>query len=766
MRAVAASLVVLAAVVALALWSVGIAAGPASSSVNLGATALDFPGPWVSIGPSPLIPASSLTNFNAGRVASLAVDPQNTNRWLAGFGNGGVWDSRDAGASWTPLSDGWPSLAIGAIAFAPSAANVIYVATGEAASVGFAKAGIGIIKSIDGGSTWSIVGASSFARTSVRRLHVHQSNPDIVVAASARGGFGRDSHESLPASPPFGVLRSTDGGVSWLRTLAGHATALEVDRSNFNNQYAAIGDQRLPIGDIRDHPNSVANGVYRSADSGVTWQVIQGPWGSSVGRIELALAPSNPNVLYASIQVGNGPNGTSPGLLAGLFKTETAWSATPTWIQVPTHATGEGGYCGPGKCGYSHVISVDPTDPNTLFAGGGHPVRPIPGSGLYKCTSCGLSPEWVDVSLRGGIHPDHHALVWAGNRLIDGNDGGVWSTPDRGGSWQNHNRTFSTAMFFSGALHPSNPNFVFGGLRDHTPTLRTETNTWVFLSVSAAPEWGEAEVAISSSRPDTDWMIAGLRAAIYRTTDGGKSGSAADTGIVKDGSAAFVAPVRKCPGNDDVFLTGTNRMWRTSEFFSAARPTWSQNSPTHPGIVWLFTQGTIMSIAFFSPDVTCNTYGFGNRGGQVQLTRDGGRNWGDLDPRHMLPARPVNSLAFDATIEGTMYAAISSFDEATSSIPGHVFKTTNAFSTSPTWTNISPPDNQPFNVVAVDPTNSNWIYAGSDAGLWFSGDAGLTWAKGVDAGIPNAPVYDIQFNPSMKRTVIFTYGRGAFMLTR
>lgn len=81
-----------------------------------------------------------------------------------------------------------------------------------------------------------------------------------------------------------------------------------------------------------------------------------------------------------------------------------------------------------------------------------------------------------------------------------------------------------------------------------------------------------------------------------------------------------------------------------------------------------------------------------------------------------------------------------------------MFKTTNAFSPSPAWTNITPADNIPFNVVAVDPTNSSWIYAGSDAGLWFSGDAGLTWQKGIDAGIPNAPVYDIQFNPSMKRT--------------
>jgi photosystem II stability/assembly factor-like uncharacterized protein len=714
-------------------------------------TALDFPRPWESIGPSPMVALhfADPTDFQAGRVSSLAVDPQDPSHWLAGFGNGGVWQSRDAGTSWTPLSDGWPTLAIGAIAFAKSAPRIIYVATGEAASVGFAKAGIGIVKSTDGGGTWSIVGASSFARTSVRRLHVHPTNPDVVVAASARGGFGRDHQESLPASPPFGVLRSSDGGVSWVRTLAGHATALEVDGSNFNNQYAAIGDQFRFIREFHDHRDSVDNGMYRSTDGGVTWQAIQGPWGSSVTRIELAIAPSNPNVLYASI--------VSPAparRLLGLYRTDAAWSSTPTWVQVPTDGMENGGYCGPDKCGYTHALSIDPGDPNRLFAG---------GFLIWRCTNCSSSPVWTEVQRR--LHPDFHAMAWAGNRLIAGTDGGIWSTTDFGASWRNHNRTLPTLMFFSGALHPTDPTFILGGLRDYTPSLRTETQSWVSLPVPAI-HWGEAEVAISSSRPGTDWMIGGVYGAVYRTLDSGKSGPVpADAGIDKT-AAAFVAPVRKCPANENMFLTGTNRMWRTDDFFSAPTPTWSQNSPTHPSLVWLHTAGTILSIAFFGPDSTCNTYAFGNRGGEVQLTRDGGRNWTTLDPRRMLPERAVNSLAFDSANEGTVYAAISSFDEATPSIPGHVFKSTNAFSSSPTWTNISPPDNVPFNVVAVDPTNSSWIYAGSDAGLWFSGDAGATWQKGIDAGIPNAPVYDIQFNPSMKRTVVFTYGRGAFMLTR
>ena len=720
---------------------------------------------WTSIGPAPLAYQQSPTTFNSGRVASIAVDPSDLNHWLIGVGNGGVWESRDAGTSWVPLTDAAPTLATGAVAFAPSDPNTIYVGTGEAAFFGFMKAGVGMLKSTDGGKTWVLLAASSFARASVRRVRVHPGNPNIVLATTSRGGFGRDGQEGAPSPPPFGVLKSTDGGVTWVRTLAGQATALEVDPTNFNNHYAAIGEIRTPNGVNNDSPGSVLNGVYRSTDGGQSWALVPGPWGSSspthaaTGRTELAIAPSNPNVLYASIAVPpNGGSGTQP--LLSLWRTDNAWAATPAWIQIPTGATGDGGYCGPG-CNYSHVISVDPSDPNTLFAGGANKT----GSGVWRCSSCGLSATWTTNSR--GIHPDQHSMAWAGNRLIDGNDGGVWSTADLGMTWQNHNRTLPTAMFFSGSLHPTNPNFILGGIRDFQVSIRTETDQWFVLPQVASWEWGEAEVAISQSHPDTDWMIAWIFGAINRTTDGGKSGIQAEAGIDKTG-AAFVAPVRKCPSNDDVFLTGTNRMWRTNAFFSSAAPTWVPNGPPHPYAFpnSINAPGTILAIEYAPSDPTCNTYAYGNRGGEVYLTTDGGGTWKALDAGKNLPARPVNSLAFDPTNPNVLYAALSSFDDATPGKPGHVFKTTNALSAVPSWTNVSPPANVPHNVIALDPRNPNFVYVGTDAGLWYSGDGGAVWqlSSGPGTGMPNASVYDLKFQSATNRWVAFTYGRSAFAL--
>lgn len=191
---------------------------------------------WTSIGPTPLAyvqATSNPANFNSGRVSSIAVDPGDSSHWLIGAGNGGVWESRDGGATWIPLSDAWPTLSIGAVVFAPSDPSIIYVGTGEpdpGAGGGFGQTGLGIMKSTDGGKTWNLIAASSFARATVKRILVDPDDPKILVGGTSRGGFGRDSQEGgPPAPPPFGILKSADGGASWSRTLNGQVTALETD---------------------------------------------------------------------------------------------------------------------------------------------------------------------------------------------------------------------------------------------------------------------------------------------------------------------------------------------------------------------------------------------------------------------------------------------------------------------------------------------------------------------------------------------------------
>jgi len=213
----------------------------------------------------------------------------------------------------------------------------------------------------------------TFTRTGFSDLKVDPANANTVLAATTRGFAGRVS-VFPPSLPPRGILKSTDGGQTWSLKLSGEATDLEVDPGNFNRQYAGIGDPFV----------SSANGVYRSTNGGDTWALVSGPWSSltaGVGRVELAIAPSNPNVLYVSIQDAINGVGVDGGLL-GLWRTDNAWAPAPTWTQIPTLATDDGtgvhGYCGwdpaigsaEDTCWYAHELIVDPTNASVLFAGG------------------------------------------------------------------------------------------------------------------------------------------------------------------------------------------------------------------------------------------------------------------------------------------------------------------------------------------------------------------------------------------------------------
>ena len=538
------------------------------------------------------------------------------------------------------------------------------------------------------------------------------------------------------------------------------ATALEIDPANFNRQYAAIGEHVSGQGS-----DATANGVYRSTDGGLNWHMVAGPWGASssteltTGRIELALAHSNPNIVYASVSQPDGNR------ILGLYRTDNAWDDEPTWRQISTAQTSpgvgtSGSYC--VLCNYAHVLSVSPSDPDTVFAGG--------KALIWRCANCGSAPQWKNLSENAttDTFADQQAIAWAGGRLILGNDGGIFSTTDLGVTWLNHNGSISTVMFYSGALHPSDPNFMIGGTRDHANILRRDGSLVWSGGLSGTQnnlgQWGEGEVALSSRHPETDWMIGSFGGPIYRTTDGARSVTRVDASIDKTGGAAFINPIRKCPTNDDVFLTGTTRVWRTDNFFTSSSPSWSPNGPSESA----GSSGLIYAITFLPSDTNCGTYAYGTSNGEIRLTRDAGRTWVNVDPpNRKLPVRAINSIAFDPTAADTIYVALSSFNPAPPGKVGHIYKTTNASSAAPNWVNVGPSADVPFDVVVVDPRDSNLVYAGSDAGLWVSGDAGATWQMiGPDRGLPHAAIYDIQINPATNMTVVFTHGRGAFQLVK
>ena len=417
------------------------------------------------------------------------------------------------------------------------------------------------------------------------------------------------------------------------------------------------------------------------------------------------------------------------------------------------------------QCDYDHALLVDPSHPDILYAAG------VP---LWKFDGT----TWTEISRTGdalhGIHVDQQAMAWAGNRLIVANDGGLWSSTDDGGTWTDHNTPLAITQFYKGALHPTNPNFAVAGSQDNGFEQWTGADAWhtVFNGDGV-------DCAISASQPAIHWALAAQHLVISQTAVGSGGRIAlipAGNGIDLTG-AAFGSRIEKCPANSDVFIAGTDNLWRSTDFFSAPLlpgPTWSANGPEMGACVGTSLDeghaapdaaGCITALAFAASDATCSTYAFATGDGRLRRTTDAGTTWSDLDATNAVPDRFVTDLAFAPADASILYVTLSGFDEGTPGQPGHVFKTTSALAAAPAWFNVSPPVNQPQNTIAVDPVDPQVVYVGADIGVWKSTDGAGTWTHmGPESGMPNVAVFDVEIHPTARRPFAFTYGRGAFTL--
>lgn len=289
---------------------------------------------WQLIGPQPV---NGFWGQNSGRVAALAVDPHNSNVVYSGAAQGGVWKTIDGGSNWTPLTDTQASLAVGSLALDPQNSNAIYVGTGEENNSGDSYYGAGILKSTDGGNTWTQIpgpfagGSGGGAR--IGGLAVHPTNSQVVLAATG-----------CCAPGPSGVYRSADRGNTWTNVLnvsGSQAYNVYFDPTNGSNAFASLD----------------AHGVYRSTDGGQTWIAANGAGASSfptsgTGRVALAMDPNSPATLYAGVTA-------AAGTLYGLYKTTNSGGA---WTQL----TNTPNYCG-GQCWYDNVIGIPPGKPSQTY---------------------------------------------------------------------------------------------------------------------------------------------------------------------------------------------------------------------------------------------------------------------------------------------------------------------------------------------------------------------------------------------------------------
>ena len=339
----------------------------------------------------------------SGRVVSIDVVLKDPNIIYAGTSAGGVWRSENGGTKWEPIFDDQPLQAIGALAINQQNPNEIWVGTGEGNPRNSHNTGGGIFKSIDGGKSWQNMGLEG--TQNIHRVIIHKDNPNVVYVGAMGSIWG--------TNPERGVYRTKDGGKSWDNILYINDTTgiadLVVDPTNHNKIIAATWQfGRKPW---TFHSGGSGSGIHISYDGGDSWTKLSDKDGlpkGDLGRIGLAIAPSAPNIVYALVEAKKN----------GLYKSEDGGH---NWKLAADKNIGNRPF-------YYHDIFVDPKNENRLY-------------NLFSL---------VDKSEDGGktfetllpyshVHPDHHAF-WVHpedpNFIIEGNDGGLYITRDRGKTWQ------------------------------------------------------------------------------------------------------------------------------------------------------------------------------------------------------------------------------------------------------------------------------------------------------------------------------------------
>ncbi|MBI4409928.1 MAG: Ig-like domain-containing protein [Gemmatimonadetes bacterium] len=653
---------------------------------------------WTPLGPG----AIPISLGSAGRLTAIAVHPTNSNIVFVGGAQGGVWKTTDGGATWTPLTDGECSLAMGALAIDPLNPSVVYAGTGEQHFSGDSYYGCGLLRSTDGGTTWTRLGASVFDLPSGGAKISR-----IVIDSSTAGGTATTT---LYVASDFGLYKSTDGGATWTQVQAGIATDLVMDPTNRLVLYAALGN---PFG-------GSGNGVYKTTDAGLTWtQLSVGFPASNVGRINLALARSAPAVLHAAVQDAFDGVGSDGGFL-GLWKTTDGGAS---WSQAPA----SGASCAP-QCWYDMFVAVHPNDPNTVYFG---------GVSLFKSTDGGNSFP----SILNGIHVDQHAWAFDPQNpdiVFAGNDGGIYRSADAGASWTSLNNNLAITQFYAGiSLHPTDTATILGGTQDNGTLQYAGVPTWQHVLGGDGGFTGIDFLDPTVSYAETQWTPPCGFCGPRRRQPPLASFQLVLNGIDTSDRGLFIPPLVMSPTKPQRLYFGTFRLYRTDNRGDA----WAAISPD-------LTQGggRISAIAE-APSDSLTIY-VGTSNGLVQVTSDGGGSWTRITTN--LPTRFVTAIALHPVDADVAYVTFSGFGSA------HVFKTTDR---GASWQSISGdlPD-VPVNAFAHV---SAELYVGTDLGVFRSMDGGASWTPFND-GMPNVAVFDLVYRPSLGTLVAATHGRGMF----
>jgi photosystem II stability/assembly factor-like uncharacterized protein len=685
----------------------------------------------------------------SGRIVDIAVDPTDKERWFLAVASGGVWKTENGGTTFTPVFDDEGSYAIGCVAIDPRNPHVIWVGTGEnnaQRSVGY---GDGVYKSEDGGKTWKNLGLK--ASEHIGKILVDPKDPDVVYVA-AQGPL-------WSAGGDRGLFKTTDGGKTWKAVLTVSentgVTDVVMDPRDPKVLIAAAWQRRRHVFTLIDGgPESM---IYKTTDGGETWRkVASGLPKEDMGRIGLAIAPTEPDTVYALVETA------TAGKAGGTFRSTNrgeSWEKRSDYL--------------PGGPMYYQEIFVDPKDPERLYS-----------MDVFLKVSDDAGKTWRNLGERYK-HVDNHAM-WIDPadtaHYLVGCDGGLYESFDRASTWRFF-ANLPVTQFYRVDVDDSKPvYYVYGGTQDNN-TLGGPSRTLNAHGIA-----------------NSDWFVTwggdGFHARID-PTDPNIVYSTLQYGVLgrydrRSGEAVLIQP-QEAPGEDPLrwnwdspLLISPHKPTRL--YFAAQRvfrsedrgDNWTaisgdltrridRNKLEVMGRVWgpdAVAKGA--STSFFgnivsmdeSPLVEGLLY-VGTDDGLVQVSEDGGKTWRRQDTFPGVPEMTYVSDLFASRFDqDVVYAAFN--DHKNGDFKPYLLRSADR---GRTWKSVVAdlPARGSVWAVAEDTSSRDLLFTGTEFGLFFSRDGGKAWVQ-LKGGLPTIPVRDLAIQKRTGDLVIATFGRGFYVL--
>ena len=690
--------------------------------------------------------------FMSGRIADVAIDPIQPNTWYVAAGSGNVWKTTNAGTTWKPIFDDYPSYSIGCVTIDPSNRHTIWVGTGENVSGRHVGYGDGVYLSHDGGQTFQNMGLKTSEHIS--KIVVDPRNSKTVFVA-AQGPLWSPGGER-------GLYKTIDGGKTWRCVLSKGqwtgVTDVVLDPTDPDVLYAATHQRHRTVWALLD--GGPESGVFKSTDGGETWnELTRGLPGEDKGKMSLAVSPQKHRVVYITIELAN-KDGERDG---GIWRSENAGAS---WVKQSDYTSG-----GTGPHYYQEIYP-DPHRFDTFYHAN---VR------LGRTDDGGKTFESVESNFK---HVDNHAVAFHPTDpdfLLVGCDGGLYRSHDRGETFQ-FCANLPITQFYKVDVDYDEPFYhVAGGTQDNNsqygPT-RTKTNTGIRNSDWRITIGGDGhDGAIDPKNPN---IIYGESQQGFISRFDRRTG---ETVRIRPQPEAdeeelrfnWDSPILISPHSNTRIYFGSKKLHRSDD----RGDTWTTISPDlsrNRNRFQLPIMGRVWSVDAMFDLYAMSQYGnltsisesplqegliyVGTDDGLIQVTEDGGENWRRIDKVYGVPEDSfVNDIKADLHDVDTVYAVFD--NHKTGDFQPYLMRSRDR---GRTWDSIASdlPERHVVWRIVQDHVEKNLLFVGTEFGVFVSVDAGEHWTK--VPGAPTIPFRDLAIQTREHDLVGATFGRGFYVL--